>query len=108
MESRLPDEARVVRGGQNRPEDIARAIGTHPSGVTGVSVECAFGVSTEALAKMIPHAQIGVTTVGKVRELGGDVVRTTGRSSHHATLSGLTPDEISQLLTPTRANPARK
>ncbi|BAZ15738.1 hypothetical protein NIES4071_76100 [Calothrix sp. NIES-4071] len=38
---KIPDEALVVRGGRNRPEDIERGIGTHPSGVTGISVESA-------------------------------------------------------------------
>jgi hypothetical protein len=37
----IPDEAVVLRGGRNRPEDLRRGTGTHPSGVTGVSVECA-------------------------------------------------------------------
>jgi hypothetical protein len=61
----------------------------------------------EQLASAIPHGQIGVTTVGKVRAAGGDVVRTSGRSPNHATLTGLTPEEASRLLTPTVANPAR-
>ncbi len=42
---RIPDEAVVVRGGCNRPEDIERGTATHPSGVTGVSVECGVGLS---------------------------------------------------------------
>jgi hypothetical protein len=58
------------------------------------------------LAVNLPHGQIGVTTVGRVREAGGDVVRTKGRSPNHATLTGLPPDEISRLLTPTQPNPA--
>jgi hypothetical protein len=105
---KISDEALVVRGGQNRPEDIVRATGTHPSGITGVSVECATDVSIEKLATFIPHGHIGITTVRKVRELGGDVVRTSGRSPYHATLTGLTSNEISQLLTPTETNPARE
>ena len=32
----IPDETLVIRGGKNRPEDITRAIGIHPSGVIGV------------------------------------------------------------------------
>jgi hypothetical protein len=67
----LPDEALVVRGGRNRPEDIARGTATHPSGVTGISVESATNVTLEALAAFIPHRQVGVTTVGEVRKLGG-------------------------------------
>jgi hypothetical protein len=40
----IPDEAIAVRGGRNRPEDIQRATGTHPSGITGISVECGVGL----------------------------------------------------------------
>ena len=99
------DDALVVRGGQNRPEDIRRCAGTHPSGVTGVSVESAAGVSVVELTRAIPHRQVGVTTVGEVREAGGDVIRTSGRSPYHATLTGLTPEQASKLLTPTIPNP---
>jgi len=101
----LPDDALVVRGGRNLPEDIRRGTATHPSGVTGVSVESATGKSVTELAETLPHGQIGVTTVGEVRRNGGDVVPTLGRSPHHATLSGLTPDETSRLLTPTIPKP---
>lgn len=103
----IPDDALVVRGGRNRPEDIRRGTGTHPSGVTGVSVECASGMSVDRLAVAIPHGQVGVTTAGQVRAAGGDVIRTSGRSPNHATLTGLTPEQASQLLTPTIENPAK-
>lgn len=103
----IPDEAVVVRGGRNRPDDIARGTGIHPSGVTGVSVECAVGLSVAELAIAIPHSQLGVTTVGAVRREGGDVVRTIGRSPYHATLTGLTPAQASRVLTPTIPTPAR-
>jgi len=104
---RIPDDALVVRGGKNRPADIAHSTGTHPSGVTGVSVECAAGLSVDALAAVVPHRQVGVTTVGAIRAAGGDVVRTSGRSPHHATLTGLTAEGASRLLTPTIPNPAQ-
>jgi hypothetical protein len=104
----ISDEAIVVRGGRNRPEDIQRGTGTHPSGVTGISVECGVGLSVAQLAATIPHGQIGVTTVGAVREAGGDVIRTSGRSPNHATLTGLPPEKISRLLTPTIANPSQQ
>src|SRR5207237_174916 len=97
----LPNDAWVVRGGKNRPEDIERGTAIHPSGVAGVSVESAAGASVEQLATAIPHGQIGVTTVGKVRAAGGDVIPTSGRSPHHATLTGLTAEQASRLLTPT-------
>jgi len=56
----------------------------------------------------VAHGQIGVTTGGAVRAAGGDVVRTSGRSPHHATLIGLSPDVASHLLTPTDVNPAKR
>lgn len=108
MAEQLPDEAFVVRGGRNLPDDLRRGTGTHPSGVTGVSVECAEGLSVEDLAAIIPHGQLGVTTVEAIRAAGGDVVRTAGRSPRHATLVGLSPEEASRLLTPTIINPAKK
>jgi hypothetical protein len=108
MTERIPDDALVVRGGRNRAADLHRGTAVHPSGVKGVSVECAEGVHLEDLATAIPHGQIGVTTVGAIRAVGGDVVRTSGRSPYHATLVGLPPDIASGLLTPTIANPAYK
>jgi hypothetical protein len=108
MAQPIPDNALVVRGGRNRPEDLRRGIQTHPSGVTGASVECREGLSVAELAAAIPHGQVGVTTVGAIRAAGGDVVRTSGRSPNHATLVGLSPDEASRLLTPVVLNPARQ
>jgi hypothetical protein len=90
------------------PDCLWRGTRTHPSGVTGASIECAEGLSVEELAAAIPHGQVGVTTVGAIRAAGGDVVRTSGRSPNHATLIGLSPKEASRLLTPTMANPAKK
>jgi hypothetical protein len=101
----LPDNALVVRGGQNRPEQIRKGFGIHPSGVTGVSLHSAPGASLAELAQGIPHGQVGATTVGRVRAAGGDVIRTSGRSPSHATLTGLTAEQISGLLTPTVPNP---
>ena len=101
----IPDEALVVRGGKNRSEDITRAIGIHPSRVIGISVESGLGLSVMELFSKIPHRQLGVTTVGAVRNLGGDIIRTSARIPNHATLTGLSPESISILLTPTIPNP---
>ena len=107
MEARIDDDALVVRGGRNQPADIERGTGVHPSGVTGISVECDSGWSLTELCATIPHNKVGVTTVAKVRHAGGDVIRTSGRSPHHATLTGLNPFQVSALLAPTAPNPAR-
>ena len=53
MAERIPDEALVVRGGRNQPEDLRRGTRTHPSGVTGASVESAEGLSVEELATIV-------------------------------------------------------
>ena len=106
VEGKIPDNSLVVRGGKNRPEDIHRGTATHPSGVIGVSVQSAEETSVAELASAIPHRQIGVTTVDAIRRAGGDVVRTSGRSTYHATLTGLTPQQVSNLLTPPISNPA--
>ena len=52
------------------PADILRGTGTHPSGVTGVSVECAVGLPVAELATTIPHGHIEVTTVRAIRQAG--------------------------------------
>jgi hypothetical protein len=109
----LPDDANVVRGGSgqpggaNSPGGIAAGTGTHPSGVTGFSAESAPGKSVPELAKGVPNGQVGCCTVGQVRAAGGDVVPTSGRSPNHATVTGLTPQAASGLLTPTVPNPAK-
>lgn len=108
MSDRISGEAVVVRGGRNLPDDLRRGARTHPSGHTGVSVECSAGLSVEELAATLPHGQVGVTTVGAIRAAGGDVVQTSGRSANHATVIGVRAEELSGLLTPTVPNPAKK
>ncbi len=57
----------------------------------------------------IPHNQVGVTTMGQIRAAGGDVVASPTRTNpHHATLSGLTAEQASQLFRPTVKNPNRR
>ena len=49
----------------------------------------------------IPHGDVGVTTVGEIRELGGDVVRTTGRGYHVTVVvgeGGISPEDLSSLF----------
>jgi hypothetical protein len=113
----LPDAALVVRGGQNLPAHFAQGSGVTVDaggGIQDVSVNCAVGVSVQELTAPnrdtgypgIPHNQIGVTTVGAIRAAGGDVVPAPTRTNpYHATLSGLTPEQASQLFRPTVQNP---
>jgi hypothetical protein len=113
----LSDDALVVRGGENLPENFAQGSGVAvDSGgkLQGVSVNAASGLSVKELTSPlpqtgypgIPHNRVGVTTVGKVRALGGNVVPSPRRKNpNHATLSGLTPEQASSLFRPTIKNP---
>lgn len=107
----LPDSAWVVRGGTNTPDRFeAGAEGIDDAGrVVGVSVRSAAGVTVRRLAESILHKRIGVTTVGRVREAGGDVVASPLRDDpYHALLTGLTPGEAGALFSPTTTNPNRR
>jgi hypothetical protein len=116
----LPDDALVVRGGQNLPESFAKGSGVtmDPDGkLDGVSVNSGANATVDQLTGPnahtgypgIVHNQIGVTTVGKIRTLGGDVIATPSRTNpNHATLSGITPEEASKLFRPTSMNPNRR
>lgn len=115
----LPADALVVRGGLNLPESFSRGSGvTVDAGgkLQGVSVNSAAGLSVQQLTAGnprtqypgIPHNQVGVSTVGAVRAAGGDVVPSPTRTNpHHATLSGVTPEQASNLFRPTMNNPNR-
>jgi hypothetical protein len=80
-------------------------------------VNSAHGATVEELTAPIPETaypgilnnQVGVTTVGAIRECGGSVVPSPTRTnSYHATLSGLTPEQASRLFRPTILNPSRR
>lgn len=113
----LPDEALVVRGGQNLSGHFAQGSGVIVDAggkIEGVSVNAAPGVSVQELTAPnphtghpgLPHTQVGVTTVGAIRTAGGDVIPSPTRTNlYHATLSGLTPEQASQLFRPTVKNP---
>src|SRR5436309_244373 len=108
----LLDDALVVIGGQNLPVNFALGSGV-TVGTEGklreVSVNSDAGLAFEELTAALPQTgypgilnnQVGVTTVGAVRALGGDVVPSPTRGNpHHATLSGLTPEQASSLFRP--------
>jgi len=107
--ARLPDDALVVHGGMNLPENFAQGNGVtqDPSGkLQGVSVNAGLGASVEQLTAPnaqgyigIPNGRVGYTTVGQIRRLGGDVVPDEQSfNPHHATLAGLTPEQASALF----------
>lgn len=115
----LPDEALVIRGGQNLPASFIQGSGVRVDAggkIQGVSINCAPGLSVQELTAPnlqtgypgIPHNQVGVTMVGAIRAAGGDVVPAPTRTNpYHAILSGLTPEQASNLFRPTVKNPSR-
>ncbi len=105
----LPGDTHVVRGDKNTAQTLRANLATHPeAGVMGVSVESAAQRSVEELSRTLPHRKIGTTTVREVRAAGGDVEPTKGRSPHHATMTGLSVKEMSELLQPPIPNPRWK
>jgi hypothetical protein len=116
----LPDDALVVRGGMNLPENFIEGTGVvvdEEGLITGASVNSAAEVDLKKLIaadrkigfKGILHGQIGVTTVGKVRAAGGNVVPSKSKTNpYHASLSGLTPEKAGELFRPTIPNPFKK
>jgi hypothetical protein len=116
----LPDDALVVRGGQNLPENFARGSGVTVEAegtLAGVSVNSAPGTTIEELTAPNPQTgypgilnnQVGVSRVGAIRECGGTVVPSPTRTNpYHATLGGLTPEQASRLFVPTIPNPNRR
>ena len=118
--ARLSDDALVVRGGLNLPENFVRGTGgtiATDGSLQDVSVNAASGLSVPELTAPNPQTgypgilnnQVGVTTVAAIRAAGGEVVPSPTRANpNHATLSGLTAEQASKLFRPTTPNPSRR
>ena len=116
----LPDDALVVRGGQNLPENFVKGSGVTvgPDGtLQEISVNSAPDLTAQELTAALPETgypgilnnQIGVTTVRAIRESGGTIVPSPTRTNpHHANVSGLSPEQASRLFLPTILNPSRR
>jgi len=82
--ARLPDDAFVVRCGlppfRGRP--LFTACDDHPDGVFGFSVQSAAGLTVEQLASACRNKTVGATTVARIRDMGFDVVPTSGQWRH--------------------------
>jgi hypothetical protein len=108
-----PDDALIVRGGLNLPEQIETASGViidEAGNVRGLSVNCAPGKTVADLSRSLPYNRVGVTTVGAVRAVGGDVEPDPiliPPNPDHCLLSGISAQTASDLLTPTIPNPSR-
>ena len=86
-DDRLPDEALVVRGGcppydREHVPFLFSIVEPHPDDPFGFSVQSEMGRSLEELGGFLSNRTVGVTTVGEIRRMGYDVVRTSGEGRH--------------------------
>ena len=103
------DDALVVRGGTNTADRFSGGSGVtidDAGNVHGVSVNSAPGRSLEDLTQGIPNKQVGVTTVGDIKAAGGYVKPDpTPGNPFHCLIGGCSPEQFSNLFTPTIKNP---
>jgi hypothetical protein len=108
----LPDNALVCRGGGCTANNFKNGSGVvvNPDGtLSGISVQSAENKLLKDLAAYIPNNQVGVTTVGEVRALGGEVVpEPLPNLPYHAGISWITPEQAENLFQPTIQNPIPK
>lgn len=88
----LSDNAIVVRGGKCSPTSIGNSLYEIRNGINGIVVFTSEIAKLEEVCELIPHPHIRTTTVGKIRNAGGDVLRCVGRSPFQATLFGIRAD----------------
>ena len=89
----LPDDALVVRGGLNTVDSLDANLRDTGS----ISARSHPGATIEQLSEGIPNKRIGLTTVGSIRGIGGDVISTpTDDIPFHATIV-LGPGGIQEL-----------
>ncbi|PIF75062.1 RHS repeat-associated protein [Variovorax sp. 54] len=107
----LPNSAYVCRGGLCTADRFAGGSGVtidSAGKMCGASVNSAAGKSVQELSTGIPNPKMGVTTVGDVRRLGGDVVPApTPKNPDHCLMCGITPAQAERLFTPVVPNPNR-
>lgn len=93
------------------PDNFRRGTGvaTDADGLLReVSVQSAPGKTVWELSQKLLNGQIGISTVGKIREAGGDVVPDPMPGNpYHCLLYGIDAETAGSLFTPTIRNPHR-
>ena len=114
-EAAVPPETIVCRGGQCRASNFEPGTGVTPGPggtLNGVSTQSRPGTTKSSLsvvAQPFPNGQVGVTTVGAIKDAGGRVnFDGTPGNPNHATVTGLTAQQLETLFTPTVPNPVPK
>jgi hypothetical protein len=105
----LPDSALVCRGGECGADNFINGKGVTQDAqgkLSGVSTQSAAEESLTVLTKPFKNEQVGVTTAGEIRQAGGTVTRDGSTANpNHATVDGLTGQQLENLFTPTIRNP---
>lgn len=105
----LPDSALVCRGGTCSAENFVNGNGVTRASdgkLSGVSTQSRAGASVEELSKPFKNNQVGVTTAGEIRQAGGEITPDGHRTNpNHATVDGLTEQQLESLFNPTIQNP---
>jgi hypothetical protein len=105
----LPDATLVCRGGACKAENFANGSGVTVAAdgkLSGVSTQSRSGASVKELAQPFKNNQVGVTTAGDIRRAGGQVTPDGHPGNpNHATVDGLTAQQLEGLFSPTRPNP---
>jgi hypothetical protein len=100
----LSDAALVLRGGglanQSKAAFTEALRKSESQGVKGFSVQCSNTCTdisqADQLSQYVRNSNVSVVTAGDVRAAGGNVVSSPGLG-FHATVSGLSPSQASQL-----------
>lgn len=110
--TRDKDPQYVVRGGMCTTDNFENGSGVtvDPSGaLSGVSTQSAPGASIYQLSQPFMNNMVGVTTVEKIEAAGGTIVLDgTPANPNHATVNGLTSQQLETLFSPPIPNPVPK
>jgi len=107
----LPDSALVCRGGTCLASQFAGGTGVTVEAdgtMSGVSVSSASNKTIENLSSPYLNNQVGVTTAGQIRAAGGQITSSpigNPYNPYHASIDGLTAQQLEGLFTPTIRNP---
>lgn len=104
-----PETTLVVRGDSAKLEQLQEALvsSPHPAFLPrlhGWSVQAKPLAGFEWLCQPLVQSTVRVTTLGAIRNAGGDLAKTPG-GHEHATVVGLDPEVFHVLLSGSRRNP---
>ncbi|MEB0139651.1 MULTISPECIES: hypothetical protein [unclassified Undibacterium] len=105
----IDDDILVCRGGACTAESFIKGSGVTISvdgTLNGVSAQSRVGANLRELAKPFKNNQVGVTSAGKIRAAGGRIMADGHAGNrNHATIDGLTPQQLENLFSPAIRNP---